>query len=81
MHKTGDGGKKRNGLGFTTTAELDAHRLFPPLSPRGSCSKGQKGCHLQEGLRSMSQMLVSLVPACFNVQDFPAEDNHGEEPV
>jgi hypothetical protein len=49
MHKTGDR-KRRNGLGFTTTAELEAQSLFPLLSTRVSCSKWEKGCPRGRGL-------------------------------
>lgn len=57
MHKTGDG-KRRKGLGFMTTAALDAQRLPPLLSLRVSYSKGEQGCHLREGLRDMKQALA-----------------------
>lgn len=63
------------GSRFVRTAVLDAQRLPPLLSPRASCSKGEKGCHLWEGLRSMNQMLTSLVPGCFRVQGFLTEND------
>lgn len=63
------------GRSFVRTALLGAQRLSPLLSLRASCSKGEKGCHLWEGLRSTNQMLTSLVSGCFRVQGFLTEDD------
>lgn len=62
------------GWSFARTALFDAKAVTTTVTESKLLQRGE-GCHLWEGLRSMDQMLTSLVPGCFRAQGFLTEDD------